>query len=115
LHDQFGRHLTTIKMDLRSIERELAGEMTSETVRVLRENAQTIGQTVDETVQTVRAIATQLRPAFSTIWGWQPPSNGSRRIFRNVQAFRVLLPCKGKTHMSAATRRQRSSAFSRKS
>ena len=62
LHDQFGRYLTTIKMDVRSIERDLAGEMTSEVARVLREKAQTIGQTVDETVQTVRAIATQLRP-----------------------------------------------------
>ena len=62
LHDQFGRYLTTIKMDVRSIERDLAGELTSDVARVLREKAQTIGQTVDETVQTVRAIATQLRP-----------------------------------------------------
>ena len=43
LHDQFGRHLTTIKMDVRSIERDLAGELTSEVARVLREKAQTIG------------------------------------------------------------------------
>jgi PAS domain S-box-containing protein len=62
LHDQFGRYLTTIKMDLGSIERVLDGEITSEVGRVLREKAQTIGQTVDETMQTVRAIATQLRP-----------------------------------------------------
>jgi PAS domain S-box-containing protein len=62
LHDQFGRHLTTIKMDLRSIERNLAGGLTSEVASVLREKVQMIGQTVDETVQTVRAIATQLRP-----------------------------------------------------
>jgi signal transduction histidine kinase len=62
LHDQFGRYLTTIKMDVRSIERHLAGAMTSEIGRILREKAQTIGQTVEDTVQTVRAIATQLRP-----------------------------------------------------
>ena len=62
LHDQFGRYLTTIKMDVRSIERDLAGELTSDVAGVLREKAQTIGQTVDETVQTVREIATQLRP-----------------------------------------------------
>jgi PAS domain S-box-containing protein len=62
LHDQIGRYLTTIKMDLRSIERDLAGELTFEVAGILREKAQTIGQTVDETVQTVRAIATQLRP-----------------------------------------------------
>jgi PAS domain S-box-containing protein len=62
LHDQFGRYLTTIKMDVRSIERDLTGELTSDVARVLREKAQTIGQTVDETVQAVREIATQLRP-----------------------------------------------------
>ena len=62
LHDQFGRYLTMIKMDVRLIERDLTGELTSDVARVLREKAQTIGQTVDETVQTVREIATQLRP-----------------------------------------------------
>ena len=62
LHDQFGRYLTTIKMDVRTMERDLAGELTPDVARVLREKAQTIGQTVDETVQTVRAIAMQLRP-----------------------------------------------------
>jgi PAS domain S-box-containing protein len=62
LHDQFGRYLTTIKMDVRSIERDLVGELTSDVVGILREKAQTIAHTVDETVQTVRAIATQLRP-----------------------------------------------------
>jgi PAS domain S-box-containing protein len=62
LHDQFGRYLTTIKMEVRSIERDLTGELTPDVARVLREKAETIGQTVDETVQTVREIATQLRP-----------------------------------------------------
>jgi PAS domain S-box-containing protein len=63
LHDQIGRHLTTIKMDVRSIERDLAGELTFEVAGILREKSQTIGHTVDEAVQTVRAIATQLRPS----------------------------------------------------
>lgn len=62
LHDRFGQCLTTIKMDVRSMERDLAGELTSDVAGALREKAQAIGQTVDETVQTVRAIATQLRP-----------------------------------------------------
>jgi PAS domain S-box-containing protein len=62
LHDQFGQCLTTIKMDVRSMERDLAGEMSSAKIDTLREKVRTIGQAVDETVQTVRAIATQLRP-----------------------------------------------------
>jgi PAS domain S-box-containing protein len=63
LHDQIGRYLTTIKMEVRSIERDLAGELTFEVAGILREKSQTIGHTVDETVQTVRAIATRLRPS----------------------------------------------------
>jgi PAS domain S-box-containing protein len=63
LHDQLGRCLTTMKMDVRWIERELAsGEVTSESACNLREKAREIAQAIDETVQTVRAIATQLRP-----------------------------------------------------
>ena len=49
-------------MDVRSIERDLANQITPEVAQALREKAQTIGRAVDETVQTVRAIATQLRP-----------------------------------------------------
>jgi PAS domain S-box-containing protein len=62
LHDQLGRCLTTIKMDLRLIERELSGEVTSQSAQALREKAQTIGQAIDETVRTVRRISTELRP-----------------------------------------------------
>ena len=62
LHDQFGRYLTIIKMDVRSIERDLAGALTLEVAHDLREKAKRIGQTVDETVHIVREIATQLRP-----------------------------------------------------
>jgi PAS domain S-box-containing protein len=62
LHDQLGRCLTTIKMDVRSMERELAGEISSANVDTLREKVRTTGQAVDDTVQTVRAIATRLRP-----------------------------------------------------
>ena len=47
---------------MRLFERDLAGGLTSDVAGVLREKTQRIGQIVDETVQTVRAIATQLRP-----------------------------------------------------
>ena len=36
--------------------------------------------------------------AFSMTWVSQPPSNGRRKIFKNVQAFCVLLPCPETTH-----------------
>jgi PAS domain S-box-containing protein len=62
LHDQLGRCLTTIKMDVRSMERDLAGEISSAKFYTLREKVRTVEQAVDETVQTVRAIATRLRP-----------------------------------------------------
>jgi signal transduction histidine kinase len=49
-------------MDVRSMERDLSNEITPEVALALREKTQTMGRAVDETVQTVRAIATQLRP-----------------------------------------------------
>jgi PAS domain S-box-containing protein len=63
LHDQLGRCLTTMKMDVGWIERELSSaEVTSENAQALLEKVRGIGQTIDETVQTVRRISAELRP-----------------------------------------------------
>ncbi len=63
LHDQLGRCLTTMKMDVGWIEREFSSvEVTSECVSALLEKARGIGQAIDETVQIVRRIAAELRP-----------------------------------------------------
>ena len=56
LHDQLGRCLTMMKMDVGWMERELSsGDVTSESDRALLEKVRGIGQAIDETVHIVRA------------------------------------------------------------
>lgn len=63
LHDQLGRCLTMMKMDVGWMERELSsGDVTSEGDRALLEKVRGIGQAIDETVHIVRRISAELRP-----------------------------------------------------
>jgi PAS domain S-box-containing protein len=63
LHDQLGRCLTAIKMDLTGIERGFAGGAAEESFQALSERTRRMGQTLDETVHTVRRISAELLPA----------------------------------------------------
>jgi PAS domain S-box-containing protein len=62
LHDQVGRCLTTIKMDITLIEQMIYGELTAETVRGIREKTESMEGAVDDAVHVVRKISTELRP-----------------------------------------------------
>jgi len=57
IHDQLGQALTAIKMDLSALSRELPADRTQPSVRIER-----LLKLVDETIQSVRRIATELRP-----------------------------------------------------
>ena len=57
IHDQLGQALTAIKMDLAALVRELPADRTQPSVRIER-----LLKLVDETIQAVRRIATELRP-----------------------------------------------------
>jgi PAS domain S-box-containing protein len=57
IHDQLGQGLTAIKLDLRSLIRETTGDPPKPS-----ERATSLLQLVDETIQTVRRIAAELRP-----------------------------------------------------
>ena len=62
LHDQLGRCLTTIKMDVTLIEQMVSGQLTAENIGSIKEKSQTILDAIDETVHIVRKISTELRP-----------------------------------------------------
>jgi two-component system, NarL family, sensor histidine kinase UhpB len=62
LHDQLGRCLTTLNLDLGWIERGLTGGVVAESTGGLLEKAQRMSQALDETVHTVRRISAELRP-----------------------------------------------------
>ena len=60
LHDQLGRCLTAIKMDVAGIERGLTGGAAEGSFLI--ERTKRMSQTLDETVHTVRRISAELRP-----------------------------------------------------
>lgn len=62
LHDQLGRCLTTIKMDITLIEQMASGQPTAETMRSIPEKTRLMLDAIDETVHIVRKISTDLRP-----------------------------------------------------
>jgi PAS domain S-box-containing protein len=62
LHDQLGRCLTAIKMDVAGIERGLTGGAGEGSFQALIERTKRMSQTLDETVHTVRRISAELRP-----------------------------------------------------
>jgi two-component system sensor kinase len=62
LHDQLGRCLTAIKMDVAGIERGLTGGAAEGNFQALSERTKRMSQTLDETVYTVRRISAELRP-----------------------------------------------------
>jgi PAS domain S-box-containing protein len=63
LHDQLGRCLTALKMDVHAIQRGLAGEAAARNdFQSVNEKVRRLSRTLDETVQTVRRISAELRP-----------------------------------------------------
>src|SRR5206468_1426967 len=57
IHDDLGQSLTSIKIDLASLIRALPADRISESAK-----AESILRLVDQTIQSVRRIATELRP-----------------------------------------------------
>lgn len=69
LHDQLGRCLTTIKMDITLIEQMASVQPTAETIRSIPEKTRLMLEAIDETVHVVRKISTELRPGILDDFG----------------------------------------------
>ncbi len=64
LHDQLGRCLTTIKMDIGLIE-----QLAAKNIRSIPEKTQLMLESIDETIRVVRQISTELRPGILDDFG----------------------------------------------
>jgi PAS domain S-box-containing protein len=62
LHDQLGRCLTTLKIDITLTEQMVSRQLTAETIRSIHEKTQMMQGAIDEMVHVVRKISTELRP-----------------------------------------------------
>jgi PAS domain S-box-containing protein len=92
LHDQLGRCLTTMKMDVGWIERELSSaELASENGRAVLEKVRGIGQAIDETVQMVRRISAELRPRVLDDLGLAAAIEWQARDFQKRSGVECLL------------------------
>jgi len=69
LHDQLGRCLTTIKMDITLIEQMASVQPTAETIGSIPEKTRLMLEAIDETVHVVRKISTELRPGILDDFG----------------------------------------------
>ncbi|MDX6578246.1 MAG: hypothetical protein QOE96_4199 [Blastocatellia bacterium] len=63
IHDELGSALTSLKLDLASIRRETVDSASDTDLSRLREKLETMMQLVDQTVDTVRRISSELRPS----------------------------------------------------
>jgi signal transduction histidine kinase len=72
IHDELGQALTALKMDLSGLQRSLDRQ-----TPVIQEKLMSMSQVIDTTVQSVRRIATELRPGMLMTWGWPRRLNGN--------------------------------------
>ncbi|MDX6531331.1 MAG: hypothetical protein QOH41_3621 [Blastocatellia bacterium] len=63
IHDELGSMLTSLKLDLASIRRETVASASDTDLSRVREKLETMMQLVDQTVDTVRRISSELRPS----------------------------------------------------
>lgn len=91
LHDQLGRCLTTIKMDLTLIEQMVSGQLTAETIRSIPEKTQLMMGTIDETVHVVRRISTELRPGILDDLGVAPAIEWQAKDFQRRSGVSCIL------------------------
>jgi signal transduction histidine kinase len=67
IHDELGQSLTGLKMDIKWIEKHLESSQ-----KPLRERAVQMSELIDGTIQTIRKIATELRPSILDSLGFLP-------------------------------------------
>ena len=91
LHDQLGRCLTTMKMDVSLIERMFFKELTTQSIRSVREKIPLMLEALDETVQIVRKISTELRPGILDDLGLAAAIEWQAKDFQTRSAVLCIL------------------------
>lgn len=89
IHDELGHVLTGLKLDVAWAERRLDETPPSATVGLLRERLRTMSGQVDAVIQTVRRIATDLRPGVLDELGLVPAIEWQTHDFQ----MRSGIPC----------------------
>ncbi|MDB4964956.1 MAG: h16 [Myxococcales bacterium] len=100
IHDELGQRLTAMKMDIGWIERRIAvGDRGSDVV----ERLHAMSELVDSTVDTVRRLATQLRPGILDDLGLTAAIEWQAREFQSRSGIVVEVRCEGEQPISGET------------
>ena len=114
LHDQLGRCLTTIKMDINLIDQLASGQLTAENIRSVPEKSQLMRESIDETIRVVRQISTELRPGILDDFGLAAAIEWQAKDFQRRTGVLCILNIPEEDLELAANKRQRFFAFFRK-
>jgi PAS domain S-box-containing protein len=91
LHDQLGRYLTTIKMDLLQIDKIVSRRPEIEEIHPIGEKARMMLEAIDETVHVVRKISTELRPGILDDFGLAAAVGWQAREFERRAGVQCVL------------------------
>jgi PAS domain S-box-containing protein len=89
IHDELGQALTALKMDVAWLQRHLEPDQTA-----LLARTEVMCELIDTTVQTVRRISTELRPAILDDLGLLPALEWQLEEFQRRTAIQSRLACK---------------------
>ena len=92
LHDEFGQMLTGLKFDLSWIQRRLAEQSSVLPYSALINKTRSMTKLTDDLIQTVRRIATSLRPSILDDLGLIPALEWQAKDFQNEPASNVSSP-----------------------
>jgi PAS domain S-box-containing protein len=88
VHDELGQVLTALKMELALLNQKLMDSSTTTPRRALLDEIGSITRVVDQAIQTVRKIATELRPEVLDHLGLKPAIESHAQEFENRTGIR---------------------------
>jgi len=91
LHDQLGRCLTTLKIDITLTEEMVSGQLTAEAIRSIHEKTRMMQGAIDEMVHVVRKISTELRPGILDDLGLPAAIEWQAKDFQKRSAVSCVL------------------------
>jgi signal transduction histidine kinase len=80
MHDTIGQSLASIKIELSLLKKKMTSPDGFDSSDA-RTRLDEIGTSLDETIASVKAISTELRPVFSISLGWRLQSSGNVKEF----------------------------------
>jgi PAS domain S-box-containing protein len=93
IHDELGSALTTLKWDLEQVESVLSDPKPGPELESMKKKARTMTRLVENTIDVVRRISSELRPSVLDDLGLVPAIEWQSRLFRERTGIAVRCNC----------------------